>query len=184
MIMAQTETAEFMPMSPEFCATITPSDQFLVGYPRSGSRWIQLLLTDLVNQLNLRASQDIYCRQTYREIWQIDSWSAHLTEAIETHGREPERIQLICYRDSIPYNARQLFLVSSFFGFHVPLTLIDNAIQNFKIFLQELNEVTGENYRRGSNEKARSQLNWRVARRIERQTRSIYQAAAALAALA
>ncbi len=65
-------TDEFMPMSDVFCASITARDQFLVSFPRSGSRWIQLLLTDLINQLHRHVPTDVYSRQTYREIWQQD----------------------------------------------------------------------------------------------------------------
>ncbi|MEO2045142.1 MAG: hypothetical protein ABGX16_01035 [Pirellulales bacterium] len=108
---------------------------------------------------------------------QIDRWCCHLTEAIETHHREPERIQLIRYLDRTPYDSNRLSLITSFFGLQVPTQLIDNAINSFRKFLRELNGFSNTSYRRGSNEDARTQLNRRTVKFIERRTHRLYQAA-------
>lgn len=45
------ETGEnFMPLSQDFLDRIKPADRFLLAFPRSGSRWLCYLITDLVNQ--------------------------------------------------------------------------------------------------------------------------------------
>lgn len=45
------ETGEnFMPLSQAFLDGIKPADRFLLAFPRSGSRWLCCLITDLVNQ--------------------------------------------------------------------------------------------------------------------------------------
>jgi hypothetical protein len=265
---------EFMPMPEDFCATITPRDRFLVSFPRSGSRWIQLLITDLVNQLHLQTPTDIYCRQTYREIWQqdkmpgtkcftrddvlpsatlegratiqraghslapifrshnfnqitrrqqhkivylfrapvpafvshyhflseshhsavqgvcldefcltqIEPWCRHLTESIESHQCQAERIQIVRYLDHTPFDVNQLSSIASFLGLYVAPPMIDSAIRHFQRFLRELNEISGSNYRRGGNDKALSRLSRSVVKTIERRTRNIFRAASNIAA--
>lgn len=42
---------EFMPIPEQMRQLLRPDDYFLVSFPRSGSRWLRLLVTDLANQV-------------------------------------------------------------------------------------------------------------------------------------
>lgn len=52
----------FMPLSQGFLDAIKPADRFLLAFPRSGSRWLCCLITDLVNQWQGLDSTYLYRR--------------------------------------------------------------------------------------------------------------------------
>lgn len=52
----------FMPLSQGFLDRIKPADRFLLAFPRSGSRWLCYLITDLVNQWQGLDSTYLYRR--------------------------------------------------------------------------------------------------------------------------
>lgn len=54
---------EFMPLPERFVNAIERDDHFLVCFPRSGSRWLRLLLADLVNQRLGRHPEELYTYQ-------------------------------------------------------------------------------------------------------------------------
>lgn len=44
------DDSPFMPLPEEFLTGLRPGDGFILGYPRSGTRWLRWILTDLVLQ--------------------------------------------------------------------------------------------------------------------------------------
>ncbi|MEM6910943.1 MAG: sulfotransferase domain-containing protein [Verrucomicrobiota bacterium] len=52
-----------MPLPEGFLSALQPTDSFLVCFPRSGSRWLRLLLSDIVNQLLDRDPSGLYDTQ-------------------------------------------------------------------------------------------------------------------------
>lgn len=44
------DDTSFMPLSPEYLSQIQREDQFLLAFPRSGSRWLRYMLSDVFNQ--------------------------------------------------------------------------------------------------------------------------------------
>ncbi len=59
----------FMPMPQEFLNAIQKDDRFLVCFPRSGSRWIRLLLIDTINQIRGdNSSEKLYSQGLQHEL--------------------------------------------------------------------------------------------------------------------
>lgn len=51
---------DYMPPRPEILDHVRPADNFLLSHPRSGSRWLRLMLIDLVNRAEgMCSSQDL-----------------------------------------------------------------------------------------------------------------------------
>lgn len=94
------ETGEnFMPLSKAFLDVIQPTDRFLLAFPRSGSRWLCYLITDLVNQWQGLDSAWFYRWRIHRKGREAEIGPKTGLSVVETvpdaHNTDPEYASIL-----------------------------------------------------------------------------------------